>query len=127
MNTKKFKLDIYKFLFWSGANASFDFQFMTDLYWSFREEIWYDPYAKQEVPTQLWLQDGEEITPIGWKHVPPLIQIIVIWEIYGELTFQYKYRSISALKYLESNFICTIYENTKTFMQLRTILRVFQI
>ena len=119
---KKFKLDIYKYLYWNGANASSDFQLMTDLYWSFRDEIWYDPSAKQEVATQLWLQDGEEITPIGWKHVPPLIQIIIIWQNHGDLTFQYKYRSITALKFLENNFICTIYENKKTFMELRKIL-----
>ena len=94
---------------------------MTDLYWSFRDEIWYDPSVNQEVPTQLWLQDGEEITPMGWKHVPPLIQIIVIRQNYGESTVRFKYRSLSALRFLENNFICTIYENRKTFMELRPI------
>ena len=94
---------------------------MTDLYWSFRDEIWYDPSVNQEVPTQLWLQDGEEITPMGWKHVPPLIQIIVIRQNYGESTFRFKYRSLSALRFLENNFICTIYEYRKTFMELRPI------
>ena len=75
----------------------------------------------REVPTELWLQDGEEIIPVGWKHVPPLIQIIVIAQIHGQYSFHFKYRSIWALKFLESNFICTIYEDEKTFMELRMV------
>ena len=42
-NTKKFKLDMYKYVNWNGANSSFDFQLMSNLYWNFRDNIWYDP------------------------------------------------------------------------------------
>ena len=125
---------MYGYLRWSGAHElcahtslvvppciSFDFQLMTDLYWNFRDEIWYDPSVQKEVPTELWIQDGEEITPVGWKNVPPLIQIIVISEINGEYSFQFKYQSIWAIKFLESNFICTIYEDKKAFLELRLV------
>ena len=57
---------MHGYLHWSGAHISFDFQLMTDLYWNFRDEIWYDPSVQKEVPTELWLPDGEEITPVGW-------------------------------------------------------------
>ena len=40
-------------------NSGFYLNIMTSIFWDFEKEIWYDPSAKQEVMTKLWLNDGE--------------------------------------------------------------------
>ena len=51
--------------------SGFYLDLMTSIYWDFRREIWYDPSAKQEVMTKLWLNDGEFLYE-EWKNYPPV-------------------------------------------------------
>ena len=51
--------------------SSFNLDLMTSIFWDFQKEIWYDPSAKQEVMTKLWLNDGEFLYE-GWKNYPPV-------------------------------------------------------
>ena len=52
--------------------SEFKYEIMTSIFWDFQKELWYDPSAKQEVMTKLWLHDSEREYYEGWKNYPPV-------------------------------------------------------
>ena len=74
---------MYSYARWSNqsGDSNFNFELMTNIFYDFRNEIWYDPLAGEEVMSKLWFYDFEEIPTVDgkkWKHYPPLVQILII-------------------------------------------------